>query len=64
MYLPDIKKSFQGLEKAFKYSTGALIMAAQEQTLSIRSIEAAVYCGHQDSCCRLLKGEQHIIAGF
>ena len=40
----DIEKSCQWLEKSgLKYSTEALIMAAQEQALSIRAIEAGVY---------------------
>jgi len=40
----DIEKSCQWLEKSgLKDSTEALIMAAQEQALSIRAIEAGVY---------------------
>ena len=64
----DIKKSYQWLEKAgLKDSTEALIMAAQEQALSTRSIEAGNYHTRQDSRCRLCKDApetvQHIIAG-
>ena len=45
----DINKSFQWLEKAgLKDSTEALIVAAQEQALSTRSIEAGVYRSRQD----------------
>ncbi|KAF7652027.1 hypothetical protein LDENG_00102410 [Lucifuga dentata] len=50
----DIMKSYQWLEKAgLKDSTEALIMAAQEQALSTRSIEAGVYHSRQDPWCRL-----------
>ncbi len=64
----DIKKSYQWLEKAgLKDSTEALIMAAQEQALSTRSIEAGVYHTRQDPRCRLCKDApetvQHITAG-
>ncbi|KAF7640632.1 hypothetical protein LDENG_00028300 [Lucifuga dentata] len=45
----DITKSYQWLEKAgLKDSTEALIMAAQEQALRTRSIEAGVYHSRQD----------------
>ena len=64
----DIKKSYQWLEKAgLKDSTEALIMAAQEQALSTRSIEVGIYHTRQDPRCRLCKDApetvQHIIAG-
>ena len=52
----DIEKSYQWLEKAdLKDSTEALIMAAQEQALSTRSIEAGFYHTRQDPRCRLCK---------
>ncbi|CAK6977960.1 zinc-binding domain-containing protein%2C partial [Scomber scombrus] len=64
----DINKSSQWLEKAgLRDSTEALIMAAQEQALSTRSIEAGVYHSRQDPRCRLCKDApetvQHIVAG-
>uniref|UniRef100_A0A669EZW7 Reverse transcriptase domain-containing protein n=1 Tax=Oreochromis niloticus TaxID=8128 RepID=A0A669EZW7_ORENI len=64
----DIQKSYQWLDKAgLKDSTEALIMAAQEQALSTRSIEAGVYHTRQDPRCRLCKDApetiQHITAG-
>ena len=52
-----------GLEE----STEARIMAAQEQALRTRSLEAGVYRTRQDPRCRLYKDTpetvQHIIAG-
>lgn len=64
----DIEKTYQWLEKAgLKDSTEALIMAAQEQALNTRSIEAGVYHTRQDPRCRLCKEApetvQHITAG-
>ncbi|CAK6954711.1 zinc-binding domain-containing protein%2C partial [Scomber scombrus] len=64
----DIKKSYQWLEKTgLKDSTEELIVAAQEQALSTRSIKAGVYHTRQDPRCRLHKDApqtvQHIIAG-
>ena len=48
-----------------KDSTEALIMAAQEQALSTRAVEARVYHIRQDSRCRLCKEAsetvQHIV---
>ena len=42
----DIRKTYQWMEKAgLKDSTEALIMAAEEQVLNTRSIEARVYQG-------------------
>ncbi|TWW77408.1 Cytoplasmic dynein 2 heavy chain 1 [Takifugu flavidus] len=50
----DIEKTYQWLTKAgLKDSTEALIMAAQEQALSTRAIEARVYHTRQDPRCRL-----------
>ena len=62
----DIKKTYQWLEKAgLKDSTEALIMAAQEQELSTRSVEAGIYHTRQDPRWRLCKDVpetvQHII---
>ena len=64
----DIRKSYQWLEKAgLADSTEALILAAQEQALGTRSIEAGVYHTRQDPRCRLCKDAsetvQHIVAG-
>ncbi|XP_051920732.1 uncharacterized protein LOC127600296 isoform X1 [Hippocampus zosterae] len=66
----DLKKSYQWLERAgLKDSTEALILAAQEQALSTRAIEAQIYHTRQDPrCrCRLCKEApetiQHITAG-
>ena len=64
----DIVKTYQWLEKAaLKDSTEALIMAAQEQALNTRSIEARIYHSRQDPRCRLCKDApetiQHITAG-
>ncbi len=61
----DIKKSYQWLEKAGpKDSTDELIMAAQEQALSTRSLEAGA---GQEPRCRLFKDApetvQHIVTG-
>ncbi len=54
----DIKKFYQWLEKAgLKDSTKALIMAAQEQALSTRSMDAGVYHTRQNlrsSCVKML----------
>ena len=63
-----IKKSYQWLDRAgLKDSTEALIMAAQEQALSTRAIEAQIYHTRQDPRCRLCKEAnetiQHITAG-
>ncbi len=50
----DSGKSYQWLERAgLKDSTEALLITAQEQTLSTRSIEAGVYHTRQDPRCRL-----------
>ncbi|XP_078808275.1 uncharacterized protein LOC144994388 [Oryzias latipes] len=64
----DIKKSYQWLERAgLQDSTEALILAAQEQALSTRAIEAQIYHTRQDPRCRLCKEApetiQHITAG-
>ncbi|TWW67382.1 hypothetical protein D4764_02G0004230 [Takifugu flavidus] len=64
----DIEKTYQWLTKAgLKDSTEALIMAAQEQALSTRAIEARVYHTRQDPRCRLCgdapETVQHITAG-
>ena len=63
----DITKSYQWLEKAgLKDSTEELIMAAQEQALSKRSIRAGVYNTRQDPRCWLCKDAetvQHIMSG-
>lgn len=64
----DIKKSYQWLERAgLKDSTEALILAAQEQALGTRAIEAQIYHTRQDPRCRLCKEApetvQHITAG-
>ena len=64
----DLGKSYQWLEKAgLKDSTEALIMAAQEQALSTRSVEAGIYKTRQDPRCRLCKEHpetvQHITSG-
>ena len=64
----DLKKSYQWLERAgLKDSTEALIMAAQEQALNTRAIEAQIYHTRQDPRCRLCKEApetiQHITAG-
>ena len=66
--MADIRKSYQWLEKAgLTDSTEALILAAQEQALGTRSIEAGVYHTRQDPRCRLCKEAsetvQHIVAG-
>ena len=66
--MADIRKSYQWLEKAgLTDSTEALILAAQEQALGTRSIEAGVYHTRQDPRCRLCKDAsetvQHIVAG-
>lgn len=49
----DIEKSYQWLEKAEENgcTAEALTMAAQEQTLSTRSIEAKISCTSQDCRC-------------
>ncbi len=50
----DIGKSYQWLERAgLKDSTEALIIAAQEQALNIRSLGAGVYHTRPDPRCRL-----------
>uniref|UniRef100_A0A672JIY3 Myeloid-specific peroxidase n=1 Tax=Salarias fasciatus TaxID=181472 RepID=A0A672JIY3_SALFA len=50
----DFGKIYQWLEKAgLRDSTGALIMAAQEQVLNTRSIEAGIYHTTKDPRCRL-----------
>ena len=64
----DIKKTYQWLENAgLTDSTEALIMAAQEQALTTRAIEARVYQSRSDPRCRLCKDApetvQHIVAG-
>ncbi|XP_051931065.1 uncharacterized protein LOC127607055 [Hippocampus zosterae] len=64
----DLKKSYQWLERTgLKDSTEALILAAQEQALSTRAIEAQIYHTRQDPRCRLCKEApetiQHITAG-
>ena len=66
--MADIAKTYKWLEKAaLKDSTEALIMAAQEQALNTRSIEARIYHNRQDPRCRLRKDApetiQHITAG-
>ncbi|TWW69211.1 hypothetical protein D4764_18G0000170 [Takifugu flavidus] len=64
----DIEKTYQWVTKAgLKDSTEALLMAAQEQALSTRAIEARVYHTRQDPRCRLCgdapETVQHITAG-
>ncbi|XP_078791071.1 uncharacterized protein LOC111949134 [Oryzias latipes] len=64
----DIKKSYQWLERAsLQDRLEALILAAQEQALSTRAIEAQIYHTRQDPRCRLCKEVpetiQHITAG-
>ena len=64
----DIEKTYQWLEKAgLRDSTEALIMAAQEQALGTRAIEAKIYKSRSDPRCRLCKDApatvQHIIVG-
>ncbi|KAF7649568.1 hypothetical protein LDENG_00139440 [Lucifuga dentata] len=64
----DITKSYQWLEKTgLKDNTETLIMAAQEQALSTRFIEAGVYHSRQNPWCRLCKDApetvQHSLAG-
>ena len=58
----DIKKSYQWLEKAgLKDSTEALIMAAQEQALSTRSIKAGIYhTRHHQSSNSHIKIQAHL----
>ena len=52
----DIRKYYQWLKKAgLTDSTEALILAAQEQALGTRSIEAGVYHTRQEPRCRLCK---------
>jgi len=54
--VPDIEQSYQWQRKAvLKDSTEALIMAALEQALSSRAIEAGVYHTRQPPRCRLCK---------
>ena len=66
--IADLNKSYQWLEKTnIRDNTEALIMAAQEQALKTRAIEAKIYHTRQDSKCRLC-GEndetiQHIVSG-
>lgn len=54
--------------EARKGSTEVLIMAAQDQALSTRSIEAWVSHSRRDPKCRLCKDApettQHIVAGY
>ena len=58
----DVEKSYQWLGKAgLRDSTEALIMAAQEQALSIRSIEVGIYHTSEDSRCWLSKGRPETI---
>ena len=58
----DVGKIYQWLGKAgLKDSTVALIMAAQEQALNTRSIEAGVYHTKQDPRCRLSKDAPEIV---
>ncbi|KAK7879105.1 hypothetical protein WMY93_034112 [Mugilogobius chulae] len=55
----DLKKSYQWLERAgLKDSTEALILAAQEQALSTRAIEAQIYHTRQDPRCRRKEHEK------
>lgn len=57
-----IKKSHQWLEKnTLEDCTEALIMAAQEEALSIRSIELGLYHSQQDQSYRLPKGAPETI---
>jgi hypothetical protein len=61
-------KTYQWLEKTdIRDSTEALIMAAQEQALKTRAIEAKIYHTRQDPRCRLCKQHdetvQHITSG-
>ena len=64
----DMEKTYQWMEKAgLKDSTEALLMAAQEQALNTRAIEAGVYHTRPDPRCRRCREEpetvQHITAG-
>lgn len=64
----DLSKTYQWLEKAdLKDNTEALILAAQEQALKTRAIEAKIYKTRQDPKCRLCNEQdetiQHIISG-
>ena len=66
--VPDFEKFYQWLEKAgLTDSTEALILAAQEQALGTRLIEAGVYHTRQDPRCRLCQEasetDEHIVAG-
>ena len=64
----DLEKSYQWLEKGdLKANTEALIMAAQEQALKTRAIQAKIYKTHQNPRCRLCNEHdetvQHITSG-
>ena len=64
----DLEQTYQWLEKCdIRDSTEALIMAAQEQAVKTRAIEAKIWHTRQDSKCRLCKQHdetiQHIITG-
>lgn len=51
----DFRKSYQWLDKSgLKNSTEVLIMAAKEQALSTRTIEAQIYHSRQDPRCRVM----------
>ncbi|CAJ0940348.1 unnamed protein product [Ranitomeya imitator] len=65
MKVANKEKSYQWLEKTgLRDSTEALIIAAQEQALSTRSIEAGIYHTRQDPRCKLCSETiQHIVAG-
>ena len=64
----DLTTSYQWITKSgFRDNTEALIMAAQEQALRTRYIEARLYGTRQDARCRLCKEQDetimHIISG-
>ena len=68
MEVGDIEKSYQWLERCdLTANTEALIMAAQEQALPTRQIQAKVYHTRTDPRCRLCKEHpetvQHIVSG-
>ena len=57
--MADIRKTYQWLEKdGLKDSTETLIMAAEEQALNTRSMEAGVYHTRQDPRCRTQRRPQ------
>ena len=64
----DLEMSYRWLRTlSFNDNTEALIMAAQEQALNTRSIQASIYRTIEDGRCRLCKQSsetvQHIVSG-